>query len=190
MRKKVSLILMAVIMFIILSSFLNFIFGDSRSPGTKMAHKITGDIGRRLKANYGLRFMGISEEGPDGKYKKIGLGFSYDKILSKDRGRILLLKCAHDALQIYNSHPEFEQYMKDVPFTNNNIIIKIYIRRPKGPDVNHPDIGLFSFNNSILRYKTYDPQNGSEYFSIEEESFEEAMRILESQKANGHKNLE
>jgi hypothetical protein len=187
--KKIIVIVMGIMMFVLFSSFLNFFFGGSRSPGTKMAHKITGDIGRRLKANYGLRFMGISEEGPDGKYKKIGLEFSYNKIISKDRGRILLLKCAYDALQIYNSHPEFEQYMKDVPFTNNNIIINIYIRRPKGPDVNHPDIGTFSFNNSILRYRTYDPQNGSEFFTVDEESFEEAKRIVAFQQANGYNDL-
>ncbi len=177
-------------MFTIFSSFLSFIFGDSRSPGTKMAHKLSGEIGKKIKNKYSLNFMGISEEGPEGKYKKIGLGFSYDKIISKDRGRILLLKCANDALRIYNSHPEFEQYMKDVPFTNNNIIINIYIRQPKGPDVNHPDIGTFSFNNSILRYRTYDPQNGSEFFTVDEESFEEAKRIVAFQQANGYNDLE
>ncbi len=87
--KKIIVIFMGIMMFTIFSSFLSFIFGDSRSPGTKMAHKITGDIGRRLKANYGLQFMGISEEGPEGKYKCIGLMLSYDKVTSKNEGRAL-----------------------------------------------------------------------------------------------------
>ncbi len=143
--KKKSIILMGIMMFVLFSSFLNFFFGGSRSPGTKMAHKITRDIGGRLKSDCGLQFMGISEEGPDGKYKRIGLELSYHRILSKDEGRCLLLKVTHDTLEAFNSHPEFEQYMKDVPFTNNNIIINIYIQRPKGPDVYHPDIDHFPF---------------------------------------------
>jgi hypothetical protein len=188
--KKISVILMAVIMCIVFSSFLDFIFGNSSSPGTKMAHKLSREIGKKIKNKYSLNFMGISEEGPEGKYKKIGLGFSCDKILSKDKGRILLLKCAHEALKVYNSHPEFTPYMNNVPFTNNNLIINIYIQLPKGPDVHHPNIGSFSFHNNILRYKTYKPQKRCEYFSVEKESFEEARRIVESQKANGDKDLE
>ncbi len=176
---------MGIMMFVLFSSFLNFFFGGSRSPSTKMAHKITRDIGGRLKSDCGLQFMGISEEGPDGKYKRIGLELSYHRILSRDEGRCLLLKVAHDTLEAFNSHPEFEQYMKDVPFTNNNIIINIYIRRPKGPDVNHPDIGTFSFYNETLWYVTYKPDGSFPYRTAEKESLEKATRIVESQKATG-----
>jgi hypothetical protein len=134
--------------------------------------------------------MGISEEGPDGKYKCIGLKLSYDKVINKDEGRVLLVNCVQYVLDSFNSHPEFQQYMANVPFKRENIGVTIFIQPPKSWDVFHPDIVVFSFFNDTLWYKTNSPDNPFGYFSIEEESFKEAKRIVESQKANGHKVFE
>jgi hypothetical protein len=188
--KKIILIVMGIMMFTIFSSFLNFFFGSSMSPKRKLVHQITSKLSKNYKTHFGINFMGISEEAIDGKYKRIGLELSYHRILSKDEGRCLLLKVAHDTLEAFNSHPEFEQYMKDVPFTNNNIIINIYIRRSKGPDVNHPDIGTFSFYSETLWYVTYKPDGSFPYRTAEKESFEAAKKIVESQQAKGYNDLE
>jgi hypothetical protein len=48
--------------------------------------------------------------------------------------------------------------------------------------------GTFSFFNDTLCYITYDPGKSYPYHS--EEAFEEAKRIVKSQKANEHKNFE
>lgn len=179
--KKTAVLVLGIIMISTLCSFLDLFFGSSLTPSTKMAHKITKEIGQNLNRKYGLHFLGISEEGPDGKYKCIGLELSSNRILTKDQGRILLLNCAQDALRTFNSYPGFEKYMANVPFSNDNIIIKIYIQPPNNPDVAYPNIGIFSFFNSKLRYKTFSPGAGYHPYSTEMETFEEAKKIVEEQ---------
>ena len=179
--KRILTVLLGIVMISTLSSFISLLFGDSRTPSTKMAHKITKEIGCKLKSNYGLNCMGISEEGPDGKYKKIGIIMNYPKVLSKDEGRVLLLNCLNEALKAFNSYPNFKQYMANVPFTGKNIMIKIYIEPPKQRDVYFPDIGVLSLYNDTLWYKTYTAEMDYEKFIEDEETYEEAMKIVEAQ---------
>lgn len=164
----------------LLSSFLNFT--DSRTPSTKMAHKICGEIGKKLKSKYGVKYFGISEEGPSGKYITIGFELSYHRVLTKDEGRLLLLNCAHDALEVFNSYPQFKPYMANVPFTVDNILINIFIQPPTSWDVYFPDITIFSFSKGYLEYYTKTPQKRFGYYTEEEESYEDALKIVEMQR--------
>ena len=179
--KKAAVLILGVIMISILSSFISSLFGSSISPKRKIAYQITNELGKKLKTKYGLNFMGISEEAPDGKYKCIGIELSFPKILTKDEGRALLLNCVQDVLKSFNSHPEFEQHMVNVPFTGKNIIVNFYIRPPKNPDVYHPDYIGFSFFNNNLWYYTAIPENPYQYHTKEKETYEEAMKIVEAQ---------
>jgi hypothetical protein len=188
--KKILIIIVGIMMLTIFSSFFNFIFGSSMSPKRKIASKITKELSEKFKKKYDLNFMGISEAADEGKYKIVGMELNCKRILSKDEGRRLLLQCAQDTLDALNSYPQFRQYMINYPFTGDNIIINIYIRPPKNWDVYHPDIKVFSFFDSKLQYYTKSPEKEFGYFSKENESFEEAKRIVESQKANGHNDLE
>jgi hypothetical protein len=188
--KKIIIGTYLIIMFVLFSSFLNFFFGSSMSPKRKMASKITSELSGMFKKKYDLNFMGISEEAAKGKYKCIGLKLTYDKVISKDEGRVLLINCIQYVLDSFNSHPKFRQYMANVPFTGENIGVTIFIQPPKSWDVCYPDIGTFSFFNDTLWYITYDPGKSYPYHSEEEESFEEAKKIVALQQANEHYDLE
>jgi len=181
--KRLTSILFGIVSIILLSSFFSFIFGNSISEKRKIAIQITDSLGKKLKKKYGLRFKGISEAAEDGKYKIIGVELDYRKTLTKDEGRILLLNCAHDVLEAFNSYPQFRQYMANVPFTGANIIITIYVHPEKNYDVKHPDIAVFSFHNDILWYKTHTREslNNYEYYTEVEEPYEEALKIVEAQ---------
>ena len=180
--KKISVLALGGIMFVLLSSFLNFIFGDPMDPGTKIAHKICGQISKQLNRKYGLNYMGISEEGPDGKYIRIGLELSYYHLLSKDEGRVLLLNCIEDALQMFNSHPEFKPYMNNYPFTKDNLIVNIYVHPPDNFNVYYPDIAIFGFANNHLEYDTKIPEKRIGFYTEERETLEEARKIVEEQR--------
>src|SRR5262245_47270240 len=153
--KKIFVIVLGSIMITILSSFLSFIFGDGLSPSTRMGHKITSVIGKKINERYGLNYMGISEAGSDGKYKQIGLNFNCKKILTKDEGRKLLLQCTKDTLDIINSYPQFRQYMTNYPFTADNIMIVIFIQ--PNQNVYYPNISVFSLYDNILHFQTESP---------------------------------
>ncbi len=180
--KKICSIALGVVMLIFLSSFLSSLFGDSRTPGTRMAHQICAQIGKQLQAKYGLQYKGIYEEGPNGKYKCIGLDFNFDRILSKDEGRILLLNCTEHFLQTFNSRPQFKQYMANYPFKESNLYINIFIHPPKSYDVYYPNIAVFSLANDRLEYLTNSPEKRFAYFTEEEETLEEARKIVEEQR--------
>ena len=178
--RKIVVILLGIIMISILSSFISSLFGGSISPKRKIAYKIATELGKKLKSKYGLHYMGISEEAVDGKYKCIGLELSYQRMLTKDEGRALLLNCVQDVLRTFNSYPEFKQHMANVPFTGNNIIINIYIQPPKTLKLYYPDISVFSFNHDTLEYSSNTPQNLYKFHTVEE-TYEEAMKIVEAQ---------
>jgi hypothetical protein len=128
-----------------------------------------------------LKYFGISEEGSDGKYKTIGLELSFNKLLSKDEGRILILNCVQDILEAFNSYPSFRQYMANSPFTGDNIIVNIFIKPPNVDWVYHPDIAVFSFFDDIVEYSYKYPEKPFVFQTVEE-SYDEALRIVDAQR--------
>jgi hypothetical protein len=186
--KNFLCVVVGIMMFTIFSSFFNFFFGSGLSSSSKMGHKIASEVGKELSAKYGLHYAGISEKGTKEKYEILGLELYCKRRLSKDEGRRLLLQCSQEALEAFNSYPQFRQYMINYPFTGKNIIIHIYSQPIKKSF--HPDIAVFLFFDNTLSYKTKSPQNRFEYFSVVEETIEEAKRIIASQKAKGHNDLE
>ena len=182
--KRLVPIFFGIISIILLSSFFSFLFGNSISEKRKIAFQITDRLGKKLKKKYGLRFQGISEAAEDGKYKTIGVDLGYRKILTKDEGRVLLLNCAYDVLEAFNSYPQFQQYMADYPFTGFNIIVNIFVHPPPpNYDVIHPNIAVFTFYDDTLWYNTHtsESRNNYEYYTKEKESYEEALKIVEAQ---------
>ena len=186
--KNVLNCLLGCLIIVVCCSFLGLLFSDTRKPKTKMAHKIINQINQKFTGKYGLQCCGISEASPEGKYTNLGIEFSYPYILTKDQGRILLLECVEDALQAYNSYPEFRPHMDNYPFNGRNIIITIFIKPKKNPDVYYPDIRVFSFYNDKLRYDSYTPESykACRYFTEEKETYEEALKIIEEQYQSGY----
>ena len=182
--KRLVPVFLGIISIVLLSSFFSFIFGNSISEKRKIAFQITDKLGKKLKKKYGLRFQGISEAAENGKYKTIGVDLGYRKLLTKDEGRVLVLNCAHDVLEAFNSYPQFKQYMVDYPFTGFNIIVNIFVEPPPpNHDVYHPEYCGFSFYDDHLTYYTNTPEslNNYEYYTKEKESYEEALKIVEAQ---------
>ncbi len=75
-------------------------------------------------------------------------------------------------------------YMQVYPFDGNNIVINIYNRGPRNSDLYYPDISSFSIFNNELSYYTFTPESEKkfQYFSIDTETLEEAMKIVEGQR--------
>ncbi len=141
-------------------------------------------LGKNFEKKYGLRLAGCSEAAPEGKYQNLGLELYSNKILTKNQGRLILIACAKELLNAINSTPQFRKYMQMYPFDGNNIVINIYNRGPRNSDLYYPDISSFSIYNNELRYYTYTPESEKifQYFSIEKETLEEAMKIVEAQR--------
>ena len=179
--KQFVLIILAGLLFVLLSSFM----GNSFSPERKMAFQIIRQITDKYEKKYGMHLSGVSEVSPTGKYENLGFNLEIYRKLSKDEGRKILLELVDDTLNAFNNNPAFSQYMKTYPFTGHNTVITIFIKPPKNPDVYHPDIKIFSFYNDILWFKTDTPETHKKlgfYFTEDRETLEEARAIVEAQR--------
>jgi len=130
--------------------------------------------------------MGITEASKDGKYDLIGLYLTYNTILTKDQGRILLLNSLQDALEAFNSYPEFEPYMDNYPFTRDNIFIVLLVQPPEVSDIYYPNITSFSICKGRLTYNAKTVEVPYSYAHEEEETYEEALKIVEAQNKDSH----
>jgi hypothetical protein len=166
--------------------------GNSFSPKRKMAFQTIRKITRKYENKYDMHFSGISEVSPTGKYENLGFDLVLGRKLSKDEGRKILLELADDTLNAFNNNPAFRQYMKTSPFTGNNIVIDIYIKPQNNPNMLHPEIKIFSFDNNALWYISDTPETQKKmgfYFLKEKETLEEARAIVEAQRqGNSEKN--
>ncbi len=169
---------------LLMIAFLSSFFGYSMSEKRKMAFKITDQLSQHFKKKYGLKCVGVSEAAPEGKYQNLGLELNCYRILSKDQGRILLLNCVKDALAAFNANPQFLHHMEEGSFTEKNLTITIHIKPPNNPKAYYPNICVFTYFSDKVRFYTDTPESEKrfQYFSIEKEPLEEAMKIVEAQK--------
>lgn len=177
-------------MLAILSSFISLLFGDRPSIKRKIAFRLVNDLSDQWEKKYRLHFIGISEASDQGKYKTLGIELNCRRILTKDEGRTLVIQCAEAALQAFNSCPSFREHMANYPFTADNIIINIFPQPPNISRLYYPNISVFSLHRSKLEYLTNSPDNEYKYYTQEEESFNEAKRIVEQQRRANHDMLQ
>jgi hypothetical protein len=157
---------------------------DGRSEKAKMAHKAVYNAVKTLNNRNQLHYIGIVEAADKQHYKKIGLEFELFRVVSKDEARKILIDSAEELLKEINSSPQLQPYLQPSPFTIANIEISIYIRHPDGNLVYHPDLGILSLRRGIIRYSTDTPEMRHKYgfYTEEKESYEDALKIVQSQK--------
>ena len=160
---------------------------DDGSPANdklSMGHAIMKNVNKTLSSRHNMNMGGFREatHRDDKKYKTMGLCFQIQRPVSKEEGRKLLIDCAEELLSQINTHPDFQQFMHEYPFTVKNIEIVMYVSTETGGTIYHPEIAIFSLVNGQLCYRTNTPENRYIFFSKEKETYEEALRIIEESK--------
>lgn len=155
------------------------------SKDSKIVFGIVREVSNKYEKQFrGLKFAGISESAPGGKYRNIGISFDYYGKISKDKARKILVESSTELLEKINANVELRPYLKNYPFTRDDVTISIFVNKPDGKRIYYPEFSVFSFEKEKLRYKYNYKENSSipTYDLIEEESYEEARQILEQQK--------
>ena len=135
---------------------------------------------RRLGDRHELHYTGRSGSSDNGIYKKLGLSFQIFKTLSKDEGRKLLIDCSQEFLKEIHSDPAMQDYIP-LEFTASNIEMIICAAQSDGQTVFYPDIRIFALSKGTVQYLTKSPEQEYGFFTREEETFEEALHIVEAQ---------
>ena len=162
-------------------------FSRPFSEDRKAAFQMIKEASHDYKKKYGLRYCGVREAAPEGKYEFLGIIVDCKRVLSREEGRKILVECYDDFLQRINNNENFKQYMQVYPFTEDNVSVVIFIQPPDQSFVSRPDIGIFALRKNEITYVTYPPDyltgGKSSYDDVETlEQARSAIKQLENQR--------
>lgn len=152
----------------------------------KLADKITVKTAKKLEQEKGLILIGVGGRMMD-DIKLMMMGFNYRKIIDINEARNLLVYCVEEYLTAINGDKKVRSYLHNYPFTSRNVEIKIFIYSPDGSDVPPNELSIVASNEGELVYKIDYPEKHT-IKPIHEETYEEALKIVVSQKKAAHKN--
>ncbi|CCB91923.1 putative uncharacterized protein [Waddlia chondrophila 2032/99] len=177
---KMTVVLLVALVFLASCSA----YGWKVSEKRKMAYEMVDELTDPYEELYGLRFSGISEAAPDGKYDNLGMDFDTYRKLSKDEGRRLILTIMDEFLDKINNTQAFRKYLTVHPFDSNHIVINIFVNeKERGENIFFPNYQSFSIFDENIYYGYYLEELGNAVKDKqrEMETIEEARRIVESQ---------
>jgi hypothetical protein len=163
--------------------FAGFIMKDTQkeyhpSKGEELVNSTLAKAARIIKDKYNLKPCGEGASMPGGPIQKLALCFDTKYPHTKDQLRELLIKAAQELLNQVNENKEIQEFIKEPPFTINNIQIIIYNHDKNGRSLLDPEISNAQILQGILSYSTIDPEDSFKYKNEYEESYEEALKAL------------
>lgn len=168
---------------IILLSFIYLSFGgcDKRSEKRKLMFPIFIKISKKFEDEHRLKQVAFFEEGMK-KYNYVGLEFTSNRVLSKAEGRKFLIEAVEELKNEINSTPKLLPYLDPSPFTYDNIDIVIFDYNDDGSSIFYPNITVFNAFKGKILYKTKIPEKPYGYYTVEEESYEDALKIVNAER--------
>lgn len=152
------------------------------SEKEKIKYRVLNEVINQLKDQHQLSLGGFGAEGSEKGYQLLGLNFDLYGVISKDEGRKMLVESVDLMLNVINQDKELQPYLLEKPFTSKNVDLVFFVKRKNGEDVFYPDIRIFSACGGRISYLTESPEQEFGYYTEEEETFEEARRIVEVQR--------
>ena len=130
----------------------------------------------------GLRAAGIGGGCTvEKKINLMGVTFDYNKVMSIDEARELIVECSNELLRMVNSDPNAAQYFENFPIKEEIISISIL---GKVPETTQNFISLVYINKSFVKYRTDDPEGKIlPFVPVHEETFLEAQEIVNHRKS-------
>jgi hypothetical protein len=148
-----------------------------------MAHQIRTDVAAKLTKRYNMRVIGVTGGMAD-CVNVIGLSFQIRGPLSKEKLREILVDCVEEFLTPINESEKIRPFLKNYPFTEKEIIIKIFIVDETGIRVYDPDIAVATAINGKVRYDTEDINDEFGYKQQIREDYQIALEIVRGSKSN------
>ena len=113
--------------------------------------------------------------------KNLFISFNCYRTLSIDQARGLIVICVREYLTQINKNTEIRTFLYNYPFSPENIEVSIYFYQPNGNEILNGQLCAVTTINGRIDYKTI--RSEYQYELLKEETFEEALQILEKQKA-------
>ncbi len=149
------------------------------SRGEELVNSILANAAKKIYKEYNIRPCGVGVSMPGGPIKEVTLCFDTKKPYTKMQLRISLIKLAQELLEQINENNEIQEFLKERPFTIKNVEIIIYNHDEKGLTLKDPQISVAGIAQGVLDYSSIDPEDGFRYKNEYEETYEEALEIIE-----------
>ena len=146
-----------------------------------ISQQIRADVATTLTKRYPMRIIGITG-GLANSVNILGLSFQIKGPLSKERLREIIVDCVEEFLTPINANERLRPFLKNYPFTANEIEIEIYIVDETGRRLYDPEIMFAGESNGTLRYRTVDINDKLGFKSYFEEDYETAHKLVQGLK--------
>lgn len=175
-------------MLIILSAFL-LCFSCSNKyqiPACETAvNKQMGHSAKMLSKKYNIRPCATTVAMPECNIQYLELKFDMLGPLPQDAIRKILINSVHDFLSNINNDQELCSFLTNGHLDVSEVGITLFFSDANRYPINQPEIGIASIRKGELEYTRCDPNDISiKGMTSITETYEEAMRILQSQSSN------
>ena len=160
----------------------NHLFSHVSPPSIAMTEKLENRVAPLLEKKYKMRLCGSGGGMPDGIVNMLALSFDSYRTISIEEARPILVDCVNTYMNAVNEDKELKPYLKNTPFTPQNIEISIYFNSPRGEEVYDPYLSIASTLCGKLIYRTKEKGQKFGYKSEIVESYEDAVKILSEKK--------
>jgi hypothetical protein len=185
--KKIALFIYTLIGLGMLFSMFSFLvpYDPSISKKERLILATEAQAAKEISAKYHMSCIG-SGGAMHEKVEMSFLSFTIYQPLNKDALRCLLINCVEDFLKIINTNEELRPHLIHYPFTEKEIKLEIFPKYPNGREVFDPIPWVISASNGKIIYRTQTPEGKIKYEDkqVDEESFEEARKIVQQQGNN------
>ena len=144
----------------------------------KIAHRITGQVGKKLQRERGL-FLVATGGSMMHDIQLMGMDFNFYSPLPIASIRPLIVYAVEEYLSAINSNEKVRPYLHNYPFTPENVEIVIYFRNRDGSFVDQGEIEIAAAEEGKVTYFIEEPGR-TRLRKVHIESFEEAVRICRS----------
>ena len=168
---------------------ISFFIDDNKmnqqlSEKSRIMYGFVEKTGKKLGEKYKMSPVGI---GGGGGPKEEGIWLMsiafqrYGDSLTEQMARRLIINCVNDFLEIVNNDKELKPFLKEYPFTANNLKISIYNYDYNGDPITEPFIVTVNMSEGEVSYFTFENPYSHPFKTEKYESFEEAIALLKEE---------
>ncbi|MBS4169981.1 hypothetical protein [Neochlamydia sp. AcF95] len=178
---KIYMPIFIILLFMLSGCALSLLNSYQEPEQAKFVGEILDKASKKLRSKYDMRAIGTGIGMPDGVVTMLALSFEKTGPLTKEEGRRIIVDCVQEMLQIINTHEKIRPYLKNYPFTPNNIEIAIFLNGPPSHPIYYPDFDVISSTNEQINYMFTASENPKRYIKVEKEKFEEALKMVQNE---------
>lgn len=144
------------------------------------AQEVMNQFQREVEKEFGIKCTG-SGGGMAHDVEVINMFFDADRTATVEEARELHVNCTEKLIFLMNSHEKIRPFLRKYPADKDNAHIMISFNRKKSPQGKNEYIEVMHLARGKIFYKIEDSKTGR-YFSVLEEPYEEAVKIVQETK--------